>query len=286
MVKIAYCAGHCMNTPGKRLPKALDPNQTREWVLNDRVARAFAAEALTYEGVQLLRTDDPTGKVDIPIKERTAKANAWDADLYADFHHNAGVNLGSGGGVVAFCYPDSEEGQKLRNAIYAAVIAAGGLKGNRAQPLQEKKFDTLKYAAMPAALIEYGFMDSRTDAPVILTEAYSKMVGIATMTAIAQLHGLKKLPAVQSAPAATTTTKKSEVCTVEVNVLKKGAKGDQVKAMQLLLIGNGCSCGSKGADGSFGPATDTAVRAFQEKKGLSVDGSCGPKTWAKLLGVS
>lgn len=73
---------------------------------------------------------------------------------------------------------------------------------------------------------------------------------------------------------------------MEVNVLKKGAKGDQVKAMQLLLIGNGCSCGSKGADGSFGSATDSAVRAFQKKKGLSVDGSCGPKTWAKLLGVS
>ena len=284
-LKIAYCAGHCLSTAGKRLPKALDADQTREWVLNDRVARAFAQEALTYGGVQLLRTDDPTGKADIPIRERTAKANAWGADIYLDFHHNAGINLGSGGGVVAFCFPGSEEGARLRDAIYAAVTAAGGLKGNRSQPLQEKRFDTLRYADMPAALIEYGFMDSRTDAPVILTEAYSQTVGIATMAAVAQLYDLEKLPAVQSTPAATTTNKNMEVCTVEVKVLKKGTKGGQVKAMQLLLIGNGCSCGSKGADGSFGPATDTAVRAFQKKTGLTVDGSCGPKTWAKLLGV-
>lgn len=79
---------------------------------------------------------------------------------------------------------------------------------------------------------------------------------------------------------------KEGVCTVELNVLKKGAKGNEVKAMQTLLIGYGFSCGSSGADGDFGSNTDKAVRAYQKAKGLSVDGSCGPKTWAKLLGVS
>ena len=82
------------------------------------------------------------------------------------------------------------------------------------------------------------------------------------------------------------TTTKTEVCTVEVKVLRKGAKGDNVKALQILLIGRGYSCGSYGADGSFGAATDNAVRAFQKVKGLSVDGVCGPMTWNKLLGVS
>lgn len=80
--------------------------------------------------------------------------------------------------------------------------------------------------------------------------------------------------------------KKEGVCTVELKVLKKGAKGNEVKAMQTLLIGYGFSCGSSGADGDFGSNTDKAVRAYQKAKGLSVDGSCGPKTWAKLLGVS
>ena len=81
-------------------------------------------------------------------------------------------------------------------------------------------------------------------------------------------------------------SKTEEVCTVEVQVLKKGAKGEQVKAMQILLIGRGHSCGKYGSDGDFGSATDKAVREFQKANGLSVDGSCGPKTWAKLLGAS
>ena len=82
------------------------------------------------------------------------------------------------------------------------------------------------------------------------------------------------------------TTKKEGVCTVEIKVLKKGAKGNTVKALQTLLIGYGYPCGSYGADGDFGTATENALKAYQKAMGLSVDGSCGPKTWAKLLGTS
>lgn len=80
-------------------------------------------------------------------------------------------------------------------------------------------------------------------------------------------------------------TKPKEVCNVELKVLRKGAKGSSVKAMQILLIGYDCYCGGYGADGSFGPGTDSALRSYQKTKGLGVDGICGPKTWAKLLGV-
>lgn len=67
--------------------------------------------------------------------------------------------------------------------------------------------------------------------------------------------------------------------------LEKGSKGASVKALQILLIGYGFSCGSYGADGDFGSATDKAVRAYQKANSLEADGICGPKTWAKLLGV-
>lgn len=190
--KIAFCAGHYKYTAGKRVPKQLDPNETREWYINDRVAKHFARAALEYDGVEILRTDDSTGENFIDIPERCASANKWGADLYIDMHHNAGIMLGKGGGVCAFSYPKSEKGKAYRDAIYNAVIAAGGLKGNRAQPLQEKKFDSLSYSHMPAVLMEYGFMDSKTDAPIILTDEYSKLVAYATMAGIAKVAGLKK----------------------------------------------------------------------------------------------
>ncbi len=79
--------------------------------------------------------------------------------------------------------------------------------------------------------------------------------------------------------------KKEGTCNMEIKVLKKGAKGETLKAMQTLLIGYGYSCGSSGADGSFGGATDKALRAYQQAKGLAVDGSCGGNTWRCLLGV-
>lgn len=72
--------------------------------------------------------------------------------------------------------------------------------------------------------------------------------------------------------------------TMEMRVLKKGCKGDDVKALQILLIGNGCSCGKWGADGDFGAGTENAVKEYQRKKKLEVDGMAGPATWGKLLG--
>jgi predicted dehydrogenase len=50
-------------------------------------------------------------------------------------------------------------------------------------------------------------------------------------------------------------------------------------------LGPGEYCGSSGVDGSFGGATDKALRVYQKDKGLAVDGSCGPATWNSLLGV-
>lgn len=65
--------------------------------------------------------------------------------------------------------------------------------------------------------------------------------------------------------------------------LKKGAEGEDVRALQILLNGRGYSCGS--ADGDFGSRTDKAVRNYQKAKGLGVDGIVGPATWSSLLGV-
>lgn len=305
MFKIAYCAGHYINTPGKRVPVSLDPHETREWVLNDRVATYFARAAQGYDGVELLRTDDPTGKTFIDIPERTATANAWGADLYIDMHHNAGIGGGQGGGVVAYCYPGSVKGKTFRDAIYDAVIAAGGLKGNRSQPLQEKKFDSLALTHMPAVLMEYGFMDSRTDAPVILDEAYSKLVAYATMAGVAKTAGLKKKPVAADKPsggysreqfvrdvqaatgAAVDGIPGPETISKTVTLsAEKNSRHAAVKPVQKYLAALGYEEVGK-ADGIAGPKFKAAVKAFQRDNGCVTDGeiTARNKTWRKLLGM-
>ena len=100
-------------------------------------------------------------------------------------------------------------------------------------------------------------------------------------------HG--KLPYVTydaSATPAVSATPSAKVDTVsDLPVLMQGSEGDSVKALQILLIGNGCSCGECGADGDFGPATGDALEEYQSKNNLEADRVAGPMTWAKILGV-
>ena len=67
--------------------------------------------------------------------------------------------------------------------------------------------------------------------------------------------------------------------------LRLGAKGESVREMQKLLLAAGEMLPKYGADGSFGAETLAAVRSFQRKWGLIVDGICGPGTYAKLESV-
>ena len=94
MFKIALTAGHYKGTPGKRCMKSLDPNETREWVLNDRICDKIEQKLKAYDGYQLLRTDDTTGATDVSLSNRTKKANSFGADFYLSIHHNAGINGG------------------------------------------------------------------------------------------------------------------------------------------------------------------------------------------------
>lgn len=66
-------------------------------------------------------------------------------------------------------------------------------------------------------------------------------------------------------------------------LLANGSKGDDVQQMQEALISLGFSCGSYGADGDFGDATELAVIAFQRKHGLDDDGEYGPITHTAVV---
>ena len=64
---------------------------------------------------------------------------------------------------------------------------------------------------------------------------------------------------------------------------QRGSTGSTVRQIQTKLKSWGYYSGS--VDGVYGGATEKAVRAFQQKNGLTVDGKAGPQT-LKAMGIS
>ncbi len=79
----------------------------------------------------------------------------------------------------------------------------------------------------------------------------------------------------------TATTTGSREVTSPSDSVRLGDTGPGVEQIQTALKAAGYDIES---DGVFGPVTDRAVRDFQQKNDLAVDGVVGPKTWAKLGG--
>ena len=195
MLKIALTAGHYLGTEGRRCPKNLDPNETQEWVLNDRICDKVEKLLSAYDGYELIRTDDTTGKIGISNTERIKKANDFGADIYLSIHHNAGIKGGKGGGIVAYTYTKVDQVTKdWQKELYDALIKHTGLKGNRATPLATGDYQVLRETKMPAVILECGFFDSATDCPIILTEEFSDNCAKAIVEVLVKKGKLAKKP--------------------------------------------------------------------------------------------
>lgn len=66
----------------------------------------------------------------------------------------------------------------------------------------------------------------------------------------------------------------------ELPALAQGATGEDVRTLQGALTARHYTVA---VDGAFGPATKTALQAFQRSAGLTVDGVAGQHSWVKLL---
>lgn len=220
MAKIAIDAGHGLYTSGKRCMKKLDANETREWVLNDRVADALATY-LKSAGHTILRVDDTDGSSDITLANRVKAANNWNADAYISVHHNAGINGGSGGGTVVYVAKScSSKSVSMQNAVYKHAIAECNLKGNRSDGTLASNFYVIKNTKMPAILIECGFMDSSTDIRYILNAEWSKKMGLAIAKGVCDVFG-GNVNASASKPASSTTTASKATSTTAFKVKVK-----------------------------------------------------------------
>lgn len=186
MVKIALDAGHGFHTPGKRTPDG-----EREWTFNNKVLLACAARLAEFEGVEMLRLDDPEGKTDVPLAVRTSKANAWKADALVSIHHNANTaNWGNWGGAETYVYTAAGAASvKLAELVHSRIAAAMGL---RDRGVKRMNLHMVRESNMPAILTEGGFMDSLTDIGALRDDAKLQAQGIAIAEGIAAHFHLKE----------------------------------------------------------------------------------------------
>jgi N-acetylmuramoyl-L-alanine amidase len=182
-LKVAIDAGHGPNTPGKRSPDGM-----REYSFNSVVAKYMRAELERYEGVKVMFTHED-GR-DVPLTERTNKANAWGADVLVSLHANANTGrMGNWGGIDTFVFGTAGHSYKIAQIAQRNLIKATNL---RDRGVKVANFHMLRETKMPAILIEHGFMDSTTDLPYLKSDSYRKVCGETDAKSIAEYYGLKR----------------------------------------------------------------------------------------------
>ena len=235
---------------------------------------------LTQYGITVIHTRETQEK----DKGLTARGRASKGcDLFLSIHSNAvsgGVNENIDYPIVY--KPLNGSGDEIAETLAKCIAEVMGTKQKGRTATRRGNsgdyYGVIRGATAvgtPGLILEHSFHTNTRATNWLLQEDNLDKMARAEAKVIAEHYGAKN----------DSQTEKEGVCNVELKVLKKGAKGNDVKALQTLLIGYGYPCGSYGADGSFGGATDKAVRSYQKAKGLEVDGAVGPATWGKLLGV-
>lgn len=306
MFKLALSAGHGKYTAGKRCLKSIDPKETREWYLNDRIADKIEKLLTEYDECDVLRVNDTTGEIDTSLSKRTSAANKWGADFYLSIHHNAGVKGGSGGGIQAYAYTNaSAKSLEWQKALYDTLIKYTGLKGNRATTCPKANFHEVRVPKAPAVLLELGFMDSTTDVPIILSEDFANKCAQACVDVIVSKVGLKK----KQVQAPKEPIEENKILEWQKAAIADGYKfprygadgkwGSECVSVATKAICKKYAIGYKNknltkfiqkavgvtVDGKFGKNTQQAVIKWQKLMGLTADGIVGYNTWRKILGV-
>lgn len=216
---------------------------------------------------------------------RVAESNQFGAGLHMPIHTN-GFD-GKVAGLRIMIMKMGGEAEQIAKAIMAelAPITPGTSDGISVQPgLYE-----IKATKAICVYIEVGFHDNPEEAKWIIE--HTQDIAVAIAKGVCNHYGVKyvaeKKEEVKEETKKETTTKEETTVSIKLPELKKGSKGEPVKAVQRILKSMGYDLGSNNPyDGDFGSKTDTAVRSYQKKNCLTVDGIVGAKTWGKLLGVN
>ena len=272
-IKICLDAGHY----GKYNPSPV-VNGYYESEMNWKLHNLLKKYLEQY-GIEVIQTRSNQA-TDLGLTNRGNKAKG--CNLFLSIHSNASDNAATDAplAIVPLNGKGDALGQKLADCVASTMgTKQKGKIWTRKSSSGGEWYGVIRGAVavgVPGIILEHSYHTNLTATKWLMVDSNLDKLAQAEAKVIAEYYGQVKT-------AQETTKETSKDSTLPV--LKKGSEGATVKALQILLIGNGCSCGSYGADGDFGSATDQAVREYQKKMGLTVDGIVGVNTWSNLLGM-
>lgn len=274
--KIAVDAGHGNNTPGKRTPDGY-----REHWINVKCAN-YCNEALKRCGFKTLKVawNDLNSKddADIGLTKRQNMIKAAGCDISVSFHANAsGTGWNDANGAETLISDkDSAVGdsKKLAEAVQRRICEGTKQKNRGVKRQALSMCNCTKMGVKAAILIEIGFMTNRDEAELMKGEAFCKEQAEDVVKGICDYLNIKYIE-----------EKSVKYPQVALPVLKKGEKGSEVKLLQQdlnFLKFKGKDGKALDVDGSFGDNTEYALKAWQKKHKLQVDGSYGKASYKKM----
>lgn len=241
--------------------------------------------------------------VDVVTRGRMARGY----DVFISLHSNAAGDKSVDRPVGIYfvddnCGPIDEESKELAVLLAGVVAEVMGTrhraetyssKSSRDRDGDGKKNDDyygMLYGAhqsgTPGIILEHSFHTNPDAAAWLLDDDNLRRLAEAEADALAEYYGMAGVKDT------TPPIIKKEGTPVEMENLKRGSKGAQVRVLQALLRGFGITDADGKAlavDGSYGAKTEQAVKKYQaankdtDGKPLTADGKAGPKTWGSLL---
>jgi len=154
-------------------PGAVSPEGIQEKKVTLTVAKRVA-EYLRRADVQVVLTRDTDKELVLgnndaaELRARAQVANNAKADFFLSIHCNA-ASTPDAEGFEAYYYPGSIKGAMLATKIAGAYALASGLKRRK---VATANFQVLRDTAMPAALIELGFLTNKADCALLKEPAF------------------------------------------------------------------------------------------------------------------
>ena len=187
MVKIGLDCGHSKNTKGKQTPDGI-----KEWDLNNQVRKRIVEILKDYD-VEIIHTDNNEGYKDESLSSRLARYKTEKVDAFVSIHHNAfGDDWSNATGVEIYVDKRATpKDMKLAKCIYNRLVKYTGLKG---RGIKKENFYVINQNAIPAILVEGGFMNGRSDYKIITSDAGQTAYAKAVVEGLIEFLKLKKKP--------------------------------------------------------------------------------------------